>query len=84
MDAGLRGTATHIEHAAAERVGAGARPAAIVLTHDQLRVKAVSGLCVADCSMMPDIVSGNTNAAAIMIGEKAGDLILRDHANRTI
>ena len=42
----------------------------------QLRVHGISGLRVADCSIMPEIVSGNTNAPAIMIGEKASDLIL--------
>jgi len=41
----------------------------------QLRVKGVIGLRVADCSIMPEIVSGNTNAPAIMIGEKASDII---------
>ncbi|MGJ8546622.1 MAG: GMC family oxidoreductase [Sulfitobacter sp.] len=43
---------------------------------DKLRVHGVAGLRVADCSIMPMIVSGNTNAPAIMIGEKASDLIL--------
>jgi choline dehydrogenase len=41
----------------------------------KLRVHGIDGLRVADCSIMPEIVSGNTNAPAIMIGEKASDLI---------
>jgi choline dehydrogenase len=41
-----------------------------------LRVNGVDALRVADASIMPDIVSGNTNATAIMIGEKASALIL--------
>ncbi len=43
---------------------------------EKLRVHGIQGLRVADCSIMPEIVSGNTNAPAIMIGEKASDLIL--------
>ncbi|AVL52853.1 choline dehydrogenase [Roseobacter denitrificans] len=42
----------------------------------KLRVHGIDGLRVADCSIMPEIVSGNTNAPAIMIGEKASDLVL--------
>ncbi len=44
-----------------------------------LRVRGVSGLRVADASIMPRITSGNINATCLMIGEKAADLILADH-----
>jgi len=42
----------------------------------QLRVRGIQGLRVVDASVMPTIPSGNTNAATLMIGEKASDLIL--------
>ena len=47
----------------------------------RLRVHGVAGLRVVDCSAMPTLVSGNTNAAAVMMAEKASDMI-RDDARR--
>jgi choline dehydrogenase len=46
----------------------------------ELRVKGIERLRVADASITLAIVSGNTNAAASMISEKASDLILADAA----
>jgi choline dehydrogenase len=45
---------------------------------ERLRVRGFSGLRIADASIMPTIVSGNTNAACVMIGEKASEMIRQD------
>jgi choline dehydrogenase len=54
----------------------GSGPGAVV--DPRLRVHGVTGLRVADASIMPTITAGNTNAAAIMIGQRAADLITGD------
>jgi choline dehydrogenase len=52
----------------------GSDPNAVV--DDQLRVRGISGLRVADASIMPTLTSGNTNAPSIMIGEKCARVVL--------
>jgi len=50
---------------------------AMSVVDDQLRIHGIEGLRIADASIMPEIVSGNTHAACVMIGEKLADLILK-------
>jgi len=52
--------------------------AAMSVVDDRLRVSGLSGLRIADASIMPLITSGNTNAPSIMVGEKCADMILSE------
>jgi choline dehydrogenase len=54
----------------------GSDPSAVV--DERLRVRGLERLRVIDASIMPTVVSGNTNAAAVMIGEKGADMVLQD------
>lgn len=53
---------------------------AMAVVDPRLKVRGVRSLRVIDASVMPEITSGNTNAPAIMIGEKGADLVLQDWA----
>ncbi|RWQ44125.1 MAG: GMC family oxidoreductase [Mesorhizobium sp.] len=60
----------------------GADPMAVV--DGRLRVHGISGLRIVDASIMPTIVSGNTNSPVVMIAEKASEMILQDATTRMI
>jgi choline dehydrogenase len=57
------------------RMGGDSDPLAV--TDRFLRVRGIDNLMIVDASVMPDIPSGNTNAPAIMIGERGADLIMQ-------
>ena len=68
----IRRTAATVHHPAGTcRMGADA--ASVV--DPELRVRGISGLRVADASIFPRLIGGNTNAPVVMVAEKAADLI---------
>jgi choline dehydrogenase len=75
-----RGTGTYYHPVGTCAMGTG--PDAVV--GPDLRVHGLTGVRVADASIMPRILPVNTNAAAIMIGEKAADLLRRPDAEQTV
>jgi choline dehydrogenase-like flavoprotein len=58
------------------RMGPASDPGAV--TDARLRVRGVAALRIADASIMPTIVSGNTNSPTLMIAEKAARMMIRD------
>ncbi len=72
LEAFVRATCQHAYHpVGTARMGQGD----MAVVDESLKVRGLEGLRIADASIMPAIVSGNTNAASIMIGEKCADLV---------
>lgn len=74
----MKAELTGVVHHPVGTCAMGRGPDAVV--DPRLRVRGIEGLRVADASIMPLLVGANTNAAAVMIGEKAADLILHETA----
>jgi len=75
IDAHIRATMGTVHHPVGTcKMGADDDPAAVV--NAELKVRGVDGLRVVDASVMPDLISGATNAPVIMMAEKASDMIL--------
>ena len=70
-------------HHAAGSCRMGAADDALAVVTPELQVRGVRGLRVIDASVMPHLVSGNTNAAAVVIGDKGADLVLGRSAPAT-
>jgi len=75
LDAYIRETGYTVHHPGGTcRMGAADDPLSVV--DPQLRVRGIAGLRVADASVMPKVVGGNTNAPCVMIGERCADFVL--------
>jgi choline dehydrogenase-like flavoprotein len=80
IDAHIRATSITVHHPLGTcRMGLESDGMAVV--DPELCVKGVEGLRVVDASVMPDLVSGNINAAVVMIAEKAAEIVRAQRSN---